>query len=77
MKKVFLYTRVGCHLCEVVESQLERLRGELPFEVELVDVDSDDKLKQLYGSEVPVVMLDGKKVAKYHLDEEMLRRRLA
>ena len=27
MKKVVLYTRVGCHLCEVVEEQLEKLHA--------------------------------------------------
>jgi hypothetical protein len=77
MKKVFLYTRTGCHLCEVVEEQLARVGGEHPFELEIVDVDSDPKLQDLYGMEVPVVMLEGKKVAKYQLDEAMLIRRLA
>jgi glutaredoxin len=75
-KKVLLYTRAGCHLCEVVYGQLERLRAELAFELEPIDVDSDSKLQELYGLEVPVVMLDGKKVAKYRLDEQLLRRRL-
>jgi len=76
MKVVQLYTRVGCHLCEVVEAQLERLRQNVAFSVEVVDVDSDPKLAEAYGMEVPVVMLDGKKLAKYHLDEAMLLRRL-
>jgi glutaredoxin len=76
MKKVFLYSREGCHLCEVVEEQLARVQKEHPFELEIVDIDGDPSLKEQYGLEIPVVMLDGKKVAKYHLDEDMLRRRL-
>ena len=48
----------------------------MQLKVELVNIDTDEKLRELYNSEVPVVMLDGKKVAKYHLDEDMLRRRL-
>ena len=76
MKTVQLYTRVGCHLCEVVEEQLISLQKETPFEVEVHDIDQDEKLLALYNEEVPVVMLDGKKIAKYHLDVEMLRRRL-
>jgi glutaredoxin len=76
VKKVQLYTRVGCHLCEVVEAELENLKKEIPFEIELLDIDRDEKLRELYNEEVPVVMLDGKKIAKYHLDVEMLRRRL-
>jgi len=76
MKKVQLYTRAGCHLCEVVEEQLANLRKEIPFELETLDIDADEALRALYNEEVPVVMLDGKKIAKYHLDVEMLRRRL-
>jgi glutaredoxin len=77
MKMVTLYTREGCHLCEVVAEQLAKLQTETAFSVETVDVDGDPALAAEYGMEVPVVMLDGKKVAKYHLDEDMLRRRLA
>jgi glutaredoxin len=76
VKKVFLYSRPGCHLCEVVEEQLARLRKEHAFDVEIVDIDGDPALVELYGREIPVVMLDGKKVAKYQLDEAMLVRRL-
>jgi glutaredoxin len=71
-----LYTRAGCHLCEVVEEQLARVRAESPFELRVIDVDTDPRLAERYGGEVPVVLLDGKKIAKYHLDEDMLRRRL-
>jgi glutaredoxin len=76
VKKVLVYSRPGCHLCEVVEEQLARLRKEHDFAVEVVDIDGDPALAELYGREIPVVMLDGKKVAKYHLDEAMLVRRL-
>jgi hypothetical protein len=77
VKKVILYTRAGCHLCEVVEEQLLRVGQAHPFELEIVDIDGDPQLKELYGIEIPVVMLDGKKIAKYHLDEAMLVRRLS
>jgi hypothetical protein len=60
----------------VVEEQLARLRKEHAFDVEIVDIDGDLALVELYGREIPVVMLDGKKVAKYQLDEAMLVRRL-
>jgi len=76
VKTVTLYTREGCHLCDVVAEQLQKIQKETPFSVETVDVDSDPALAERYGMEVPVVMLDGKKLAKYHLDEDMLRRRL-
>ncbi|HEY7954369.1 MAG: glutaredoxin family protein [Polyangia bacterium] len=76
LPKIELYTRVHCHLCEVAKTTLERVRAEAPFELETIDVDSDPELAALYGMEVPVVLLDGKKVAKFRVDPAALLRRL-
>jgi glutaredoxin len=76
MARVDLYTRTGCHLCDDAKAALERVRAEESFELHVTDVDSDPRLAEQYGLEVPVVLLDGKKVAKYHLDEAALLRRL-
>ena len=77
MKRLTLYTREGCHLCDVAHEALLRVRARTPFELSIVDVDSDAKLVELYGLEVPVVLVDGKKVAKYRVDEDALVRRLS
>jgi glutaredoxin len=71
-----LYTRAGCHLCDVVKETLDRVRTAEPFELEVLDIDADPELKSKYDWEVPVVLVDGKKWAKYRVDEEALRRRL-
>jgi glutaredoxin len=76
MSKVTLYTRVNCHLCHDVEAVLERVRAEHPFELEIVDIDGDPALRQQYDWEVPVVVVDGRKFAKYRVDEEAFRKRL-
>jgi hypothetical protein len=67
---------VGCHLCDDVKEILERVRARVPFELETVDIDGDAELKRLYDWEVPVVLLDGKKWAKYRVDEAALMKRL-
>jgi glutaredoxin len=74
--RVTLYTRVNCHLCDVVKEKLDRVRAEEPFELEVLDIDRDPALKALYDWEVPVVMVDGKKWAKYRIDEAALIKRL-
>ena len=74
--RIQLVTRVDCHLCDVAKEALERVRAEAPFELVLVDVDADPRLQELYGLEVPVVLIDGKKVAKFRVDEAALLRRL-
>jgi glutaredoxin len=73
---ITLYTRAGCHLCDDAEAALERVRARVPFDLEVVDVDGDPRLAELYGWEVPVILVDGKKFAKYRLDEVALERRL-
>ena len=76
MKALTLYTRVGCHLCDVMKERLDVIAQTHPFTLELVDIDRDAALKQQYDHEVPVLLVDGAKVAKYRLDEPMLLRRL-
>ena len=45
MRVVRLYTRPGCHLCEEAREAILALRSELgSFELEEVDIDSDDAL---------------------------------
>jgi glutaredoxin len=73
---VTLYTRVGCHLCDVAKDVLEDVRRERPFELTTVDIDTDPELVRLYGEEVPVVAVDGRKAFKYRVDAAALRERL-
>ena len=68
-----LYTRAGCHLCEEAKAELEKLRGEFSFALREVDIDADPALRQQYDTDVPVVFLDGRKVAKHRLDAKQLR----
>ena len=75
-KKLTLYTRVGCHLCDVMKGELDRLQPRYGFALELVDIDDDPALRAEYNWDVPVLLVDGKKVAKYRLDEAQLLRRL-
>jgi glutaredoxin len=73
---VTLYTRAGCHLCDVAKDVLEQVRRERAFELVTVDVDGDPDLSRAYGEEVPVVAIDGRKAFKYRVDPAVLRERL-
>ena len=74
--RVALYTRSGCHLCEEAREVMDRVRRDLPFALEVIDVDATETLRARYGPEVPVIEIDGRKHAKYRLDEPGFRRRL-
>jgi glutaredoxin len=73
---VTLYTRVGCHLCDVARDVLEGVRRERPFDLTTIDVDSDAELAVRYGDQVPVVTIGGRKAFELRVDAEALRAHL-
>jgi glutaredoxin len=76
-RRVTLYARPDCHLCDQARGQLEALRAEgLAFELEEVNIDSDDRLLTRYLERVPVVELGGEIVSELGLDSGELRARL-
>lgn len=77
MHEVVVYSREGCHLCDVVKETLERVQSEAEFTWRVVDIDADAGLRQKYNEEVPVVMIDGRKAFKYHMDAKQFLRTLA
>ncbi|HEV3260459.1 MAG TPA: glutaredoxin family protein [Gemmataceae bacterium] len=55
-----LYTRPGCHLCELAWDRLRKEQARYRFRVSLVNVDADTALAARYGERVPVVTVNGK-----------------
>jgi glutaredoxin len=76
-REVVVYSRKGCHLCEVVKESLGKLERRGGFTWREVDVDSVDELRRQFTDEVPVVFIDGRKAFKYRLDEQEFLRKLA
>jgi len=54
-----LYTRQGCHLCEDARLLLQQEQKRYQFLLEVVDVDTQEKLVQQFGDQVPVVTVNG------------------
>jgi glutaredoxin len=76
-RQVVVYSRKGCHLCEVVKESLSKLSRRGGFTWQEVDVDSDSDLRRQFNDEVPVVFIDGRKAFKYRMDEQEFLRKLA
>jgi hypothetical protein len=73
---VVLYTRAGCHLCEVMKAELRRARSAVPYELREVDVDTDPELARLHGQSVPVLLIDGRPAFKVKLTAAEFARKL-
>jgi glutaredoxin len=76
MTTVTLYTRRGCHLCDDAKAVLDAVREAHPFELDVVDIDTDPALVARYTHEVPVIAVDGRKAFKYRLTAAELVERL-
>ena len=71
--KVVLYTRPGCHLCEDALVVLRRVQGQIPFELDTVNIADDRALEALYRLHIPVVTVDGREAFRHRADEAALR----
>jgi len=76
-REVILYTRKGCHLCEIVKESLVKLHRRGGFTWREIDVDSKPEIRHLYNDEVPVVFIDGRKEFRYRMNEQEFLRKLA
>ena len=76
LRSVVVYSRKGCHLCEVVKESLSKLSRRGGFTWSEIDVDTTPELRRQFNDEVPVVFIDGRKAFKYHMDEREFMRKL-
>ncbi len=56
--RVVLYSKPGCHLCEITYQLLEGLHREFEFTLEEIDIAPDSVLLERYGEKIPVVIID-------------------
>ncbi|MCC6917326.1 glutaredoxin family protein [Nitrosomonas sp.] len=69
-KKLIVYGREGCHLCEEMIASLRDLQEKSRFEFEVVNIDGDDRLVQMYTERVPVLFAvnENRELCHYFLD---------
>ncbi|MES2563242.1 MAG: glutaredoxin family protein [Pseudomonadota bacterium] len=63
-----LYSRSYCHLCDEMIAGLRTLQARFPFQLDVLDVDSDALLEARYGEHVPVLTHGARELSRYRLD---------
>ena len=77
MIAVTIYSRPGCHLCDDMKAVVARaIAGRADVTIDEIDISSDPALEASYGLEIPVLLVDGRKIAKYRVEEGVVRRAL-
>ena len=75
--RLTIYSKPGCHLCDEMKAVVARtIQDRAEITLEEIDISRDEALLTLYGLEIPVLLMDGKKVAKYRITGDDLSRRL-
>ena len=71
-----LYSRPGCHLCDEMKEIIYPVVKELGCSVTEADISTDPELEARYATEIPVLLVNGRKAFKYRVTERELRNRL-
>jgi glutaredoxin len=77
MTTVVLYSRPDCHLCDEARAAILAIRDQgMRFELQEIDIESDDELFLRYLERIPVVTVEGEIVSELMLDRDALCARL-
>lgn len=71
-----LYTRAGCHLCEVMKAEIESALARETYDLEEVDIDGDPALVARFGESIPVLAIEGRVAFKLRLTAAELSRKV-
>jgi hypothetical protein len=69
-----LYTKPGCHLCELMKAAVAEADLGRPYALEEVDISSDAKLSGLYRLRIPVLAIAGRVAFEGQLETSELER---
>lgn len=70
--ELVVLSRPNCHLCDEMCTVLDRVLPRWGLEYELFDVDRDPALRSRYGTVVPVLLWNGREVARIRFGERRL-----
>jgi glutaredoxin len=74
--RVTIYSKPGCHLCDEMKAVVKETIHGREITLEEIDISGNPDLLQRYEVEIPVLLIDGKKAAKFRITEAELRRKL-
>ncbi len=79
MKEIIIYSRTGCHLCEVARAEIERIarEGEVEIFLKEILIDGNQELEREFGLMVPVIQIDGAMHGFGRVEETRLKKALA
>ena len=71
--RIVVLTAAGCHLCDEACKAVARVAAESDVEWRTQDVNDDEELRVRWRDYVPVILVDGKVLDWFRVDDERLR----
>lgn len=65
-----IYSRHGCHLCEIAEKTARELQSTYGFSLEVEFIDGSETLEKEFGEKVPVTFINGQSHDYWRIDRE-------
>lgn len=72
VRRLTLYHRVDCGLCERMLAELSQLESRYTFALERIDIDEEAGLSARFNAKVPVLAVDGEILCCHFLDTSAL-----
>ena len=73
---VIIYSRPGCHLCDEAKRAIEAANCPAEYTLQEINIESDQKLLNLYRYDIPVITINGVEAFRHRLTSEAFRERL-
>jgi len=70
--RIVVYSRAGCHLCEVAEAEVAAIAAQTAVTWVRRDIDGDAHLEAEYAERIPVIVVDGQEHGYFRVDRERL-----
>ena len=74
--RIEIYSRPGCHLCDEAKAVIELFKRKYSLELQVTNIDPDAHLRESYGTEIPVILINGVEAFRHRVDAGALERKL-
>ncbi|HEY6329251.1 MAG TPA: glutaredoxin family protein [Blastocatellia bacterium] len=73
---VTIFSRPGCHLCDVAKSNIDLAGCAGEFVLKEVNIDLDSAAREQYQYDIPVIFINGIKAFKHEVSPSDFKRKL-
>ena len=77
MRKVIIYSRPGCHLCDIAKEKIRQADCQGKYTLEEIDIETDPVLLERYRNDIPVIMIDGVEAFRHRVTPDGFARALS